>query len=401
MHPQIIKALLEKPVFDEACLVIGKDTFSGNSIASDSYDCLKSYYSEHDNELSVEELRDYHKQLLCLGQKESRIAMVDDFYIQVEEADVDSIGGKLVDALRIRGGMDKYTNAFTRLTEMPDKEKIRQLGENLVQLAGEESVEDNTFELPSVEDFCKDMESISKWDVSCPAMDEMMQGFGPGRSWLVFGLSNVGKSSFCINEAVHFMKQGARILDVSVSEDPLSRRIPRILQCCYNINFSELQEGKAEYYERFLEEFGELYRFNYMSSGASVRELKPMIEQFEPDILIVDGYWKMILNKSKDKNDAQARGMLLAELKSYAEEYQFGVIPVQQAADSARGKTLLTMQDIAGSKVDVPGELEIATGISAGENRGVITINFAKNKLGPEDSVNRQLEDATCQWRDF
>ena len=101
----------------------------------------------------------------------------------------------------------------------------------------------------------------------------------------------------------------------------------------------------------------------------------------------------------QDVNHAKSIGLNLAELKGLSETYDFGCIPVCQAADSARGKTILSMQDIADSKVDVPGELEIALGMAPGETtKDLMYFTLAKNKLGAEDHFTLNFNAQNCQF---
>ena len=213
----------------------------------------------------------------------------------------------------------------------------------------------------------------------------------------------MGKSSWCLNEVHTFMQQGKKVLDISVSEDPIGRRLPRLLQSVYHKPYHEIEERKSDYYTDFLNHYKDLYRFKYLATGCHVSEILKDIEDFQPDVVVVDGFSKMKVSKG-DSNRATELGVILAHLKSYAELYKFGVIPVCQAANTARGKAKLTMADIADSKVSVPAELEMAIGIGfEGDNAGQSTrrtITTAKNKLGPEGMrMDYEFKQLTNEWK--
>ena len=402
MQQQIIKELLDPVQFEEYGSSIRKVHFRDNPVAEDSYKHLKEYYKNNKEQLSAADLENIHLSTI-VDSRENVINEIKDFYTEVKETDEQQPIKYLLNKIKLQDVIEKSVGKLTAGIANPEVKEVENIVDDLVKALEKDKESEAKLELPTLEEFTKSMDAVNEMHWSCHKFNEVVYGFGQGRSCLVFALSNMGKSSWCLNEVHNFMQQGKKVLDISVSEDPIGRRLPRLLQSVYHRPYNEIEERKQDYYADFLNHYKDLYRFKYLATGCHVSEILKDIEDFQPDVVIVDGFSKMRVSKG-DSNRATELGVILAHLKSYAELYKFGVIPVCQAAATAKGKAKLTMGDIADSKVAVPAELEMAIGIGFdGENSGQSnrrTISTAKNKLGPEGyRLDYTFDMITNTWK--
>lgn len=401
MQLQLLKAMFNKDSYVKYNELLHKDQL--DEMNKQAYACLNilhDYYKENEASPTLEMVKSYHKDVVLKNVSANGAQLTDAqcLYEMLEGVELDESVEFYAKRSKLSNDIHAVGSKLVNMMNNPDADEVVEVLQNSIKaIQTEEKAQEQGY-LPSVDDFCKTLENVHKWEMPFQPLNERTQGFGPSRSMLLFALSNVGKSSVALAMAYGFMQQGARVLDLSITEDPFSRRMPRLMQAIYDVPYLEIEQNKADYYQRFLDEYGDMYAFVY-DAGMTMAAIRKHVEAFKPDIVIVDNFTKIQRKSKQDVNHAKSIGLNLAELKGLAEEYQFGVIPVCQAADSANGKTVLTMRDIADSKVDVPAELEIAVGIAAGQaSNGMLYFNLAKNKLGPEEQFAMAFNAATCQF---
>lgn len=401
MHNGLIKALFKPNTWKDCKHVIKKQLFQGDEDAWLIVSTLKRFYSDSpDATPSIESIRDYIVTSVLAGEKESKRNEISQRLDEIAASSDDGASGSFIaKQLITQAVVIELGASLSEQASNPDIEEVinslDQAKARLVKHADRRA----ELLLPTLDEFCSTMELVSKWQFSLEGLNIRTQGFGPGRSALIFGLANVGKSSLTLELIRGFLKQGAKVLDISINEDPFSRRMPRLLQAMSKTpkHYVDVVENKRSMYEKFTTKYSKQYRFVY-DPAASITKIRRWVEEFKPDIVIVDNFSKVQRNDKHDVNHAKSLGLILSDLKGLAEEYGFGVIPVCQAAASANGKTRLTMADIADSKVDVPGELEIAIGIAKGDVGEIRYINLVKNKLGKEESFAVNFDEATCKF---
>lgn len=402
MYLQLLKSMFERENYEQYADVLSPERLEElNQQAPVCFDILKKFYKEYDDSPSLEMVKDYHLNnvLKTVSKNGAQVDNATALYEMLETTEVDNSAKFLAEQVHLSDIVNRIGSSLVKHTANPDRDEVLELLETTKAQLERENKEEASY-LPTVEEFCKTLDSVHKWDMPFQALHDRTHGFGPSRSMLVFALSNVGKSSFCLAAAVGFMKQGAKVLDLSITEDPFSRRMPRLMQAAYGLTYMDIEQDKEGTYERFLAEYGDQYAFVY-DAGMTFPAIRKHIKAFEPDIVIVDNFTKINRKSKQDVNHAKSIGLNLAELKGLSEEYNFGLIPVCQAADTANGKTVLTMRDIADSKVDVPAELEIAVGIAAApSSKELLYFNLAKNKLGPEEHFAMAFKPETCQFED-
>lgn len=400
MHNGLLKALFNPQVWKDSNHAIKKQLFQGDEDGWLIVSTLRRFYDTNPSSVpSVQDVKDYLISVVLAGEKETRRNELTKRIDDIRDSAADESSGSFVAGqLAAQAVLLELGGALSTQVNNPDVTAVVQTLEEAKTKLEKNQEKANQLQLPTPDEFCHTMDAVSKWHWSIRGLDERTQGFGPGRSALIFGLANVGKSSLTLELLKGFMAQGARVLDISINEDPFSRRMPRMLQAITHKPYIEVVQNKRHWYEKFLGKYGEQYRFVY-DPATTIHKIKGWVEEFKPDIVVVDNFSKVTRHTKQEVNHAKQLGLILSDLKGLAEEYQFGVIPVCQASDSAQGRQRLTMANIADSRVDVPGELEIAIGVAASESGGSLRyLSLAKNKLGPEEYWAVNFDESTCQW---
>jgi hypothetical protein len=412
MINQILHKLFDPEYFKKyAHLLTQEEHFKDDFLAWDIFLHLQDYYASNTQPIKPEQLCLIHASLGKLGMSERKQKPIQERYLEIaaqkDEQPVDYYLAKLNKQHIILG----LTNELADIAAGDsDKDVVGVIDSYRSKLTNQAS-EQEVLALPSVDEFMKNVGGVETWHWPLPKLSETLHGFGAGRSCLIFGRSNVGKSSFTLFCIRSFLEQGARVLDLSIMEDPFVRRMPRLLQTMTGLDYTKTLENRQRLYQKFLDKYGDNYLFRY-DPALNIAKIGKLAERFKPDIVVVDNFSKVNRFSKQEINHAKALGLILADLKGLAETHGFGVIPVCQAAASASGDPraakpegkmpveTLTMAHIADSRVDVPGELEMAIGIAASNtSERIMYLNIVKNKLGAETRIPLFVDKATNQWK--
>lgn len=404
---KLLKSLLEKDNYDEFGSSILKRHLTGSYNAKiDSIEwqvfskTLKPYMKEAKRDIEVDALEQVHMSSL----QDSRTDVLTEhqnFFKKLKELNVEkSEVGFYLRKCKTQVLAEKLVTDINLQISSPDVDSFRDTLEDGLKSLGDTTGE-TSLTLRSPEEAFATFDSVNEFEWACPRFNTMAGGFGRERSCLLFALSNMGKSSFTINNIAPWVKSGLKVLDISVAEDTETRRIPHVIQTLKGTTRSEISENYREEYTNFYNEYKENYAFIHISTGTNVSELRKYIKEFQPDILIVDGFGKLSKGKS-EVNHAKLLGLISSDLKSMAVEFNLGLVCICQAANTARGKTKLSMMDIADSKVDVAGEFEIIAGIGCESAEPNLSpnrvINFSKSKLGEEGELGYRFTKETNKW---
>lgn len=215
-------------------------------------------------------------------------------------------------------------------------------------------------------------------------------GVLPGHHILVFGRTEIGKSSFVINLVAGFIKQKKRVLYVG-NEDEINNVKARVVCRVTGRTASEVEADRsgsiALYKQRRAEE---LLRLVHMQPG-SMEEISQECEEFRPTVLILD----QIRNVGSSEDGITRRIEDNAiKFRNLLSRWNLVGISVTQASDksdrnSADLPVWLSAGDVDSSRVGLPGTADLMLGIGGNKemiDRGQRSISIAKNKLfsGPQ-----------------
>lgn len=206
---------------------------------------------------------------------------------------------------------------------------------------------------------------------------------------LIFAAPNTGKTAFVLSIATSLVKQGCRVLHINNEERGTKVKL-RFLENYFNKNKNELFYDREYYNERYIEECADKYIL-YNVSELHVLELKNLIQQYEPEVVLIDQAWKLRVRK-EDRQDMTLQA-IWNNLRIIAKDYNVHIIGTQQSDSSGydNRKLYLPLEAIHGSKIGVQGELDYAIGINLNSedvsNPHYRYISTPKNKnTGKEDT---------------
>lgn len=203
----------------------------------------------------------------------------------------------------------------------------------------------------------------------------------PSTHILLFGRPEMGKSTFAINFAVQAAKRDLRVLYVS-NEDSVYKLKQRARARGTGMTVRESTAERREeaiqlYKERGLDDRLAFLKMNH----ASVADLRRPIEEWEPDVLVLDQI-RNLAGQAETVQRLDENGQLVRELLG-----EYSLIGLSIAQASAGTGPWPRLEDMDSSKTGLPGSADLALGLGATDDmlsRGQRNLSICKNKLSSE-----------------
>lgn len=214
-----------------------------------------------------------------------------------------------------------------------------------------------------------------------PALNEVLGGGVPqGTHLLAYARPETGKSAFCITNACGFAKDGRKVLYVG-NEDPYQMMLLRIISRLTGMTRERIQQNQARAYQLAMDRG---YNNIAMASmaGGSFRDIRYLIEKYEPEIVILDQLHNIHAGKSLTK--VERLEWLTNEARETGKRYGTTMLSVTQAGESAANKSVLDMEDVYFSNVAIQQGVDVMIGIGGTEADKVNNVRYlslCKNKI--------------------
>lgn len=183
-----------------------------------------------------------------------------------------------------------------------------------------------------------------------------------GHHVILFARPEMGKTTFMANLCSGFLRQNLRTLYLG-NEEPIKDIIQRVLGRIADKTRHELWADPAGA-EAVADEFG--YKtniaFKHMTPGTP-REIEEYVIEYKPDVLIVDQLRNLNVKGSKSDGFVQHLEAAAKAVRQIGGRHNCLVISVTQAGDSATGKGILDMSDVADSKTGIPAQADLMIGL--------------------------------------
>lgn len=222
-----------------------------------------------------------------------------------------------------------------------------------------------------------------------PLAHNLDGGVVRGSHIIVFGRPDGGKSLFSINASAEYCAAGYTTLYVG-NEDPADQMVLRVVSRMSGMDKFDIIKNparaehlaKARGYDNFI--------FASLAPGTP-RELRCLIEEYKPDVLIIDQLRNLNVFEGNKVLQLEKAALLGRQL---AKEHSLVCYSVTQAGDSAEGKPVLGMGDVDFSNTGIPSQADLMVGIGSNEAmkmQAAIQISVCKNK------VNGWYGNFTCR----
>jgi replicative DNA helicase len=200
-----------------------------------------------------------------------------------------------------------------------------------------------------------------KYKTVLPAINKSLEGgLGSKEMAMVVAPPGVGKSLFLVNQGVHSMIEGRKVLYISLemSEDKIAQRFDSIMTLVpqFKLKDPANQLTVKERLEMFKTEFpgSELVIKEFPTGQASINTIRNLLvqlknyDEFEPDLLIVD-YLELLRPTREIQQEYHAQQKIAEELRGVAMEYNFLVWTATQTNRQGRMVKVITDAELGDS----------------------------------------------------
>jgi replicative DNA helicase len=201
----------------------------------------------------------------------------------------------------------------------------------------------------------------NKYKTFLPSINKSLEGgLGSKELAMVVAPPGVGKSLFLVNQGVHSMIEGRKVLYISLemSEDKIAQRFDSVMTLMpqFKLKDPANQLTVKERLEMFKKEFpgSELVIKEFPTGQASINTIRNLLVQlknyneFEPDLLIVD-YLELLRPTREIQQEYQAQQKIAEELRGVAMEHNFLVWTATQTNRQGRMVKVITDAELGDS----------------------------------------------------
>jgi len=243
----------------------------------------------------------------------------------------------------------------------------------------------------SVEALFEEIGSERRIPIFPSALNERIGGgVMAGHNVLIFGRTEVGKSTFAINMAAGLVRKGHRVLYVS-NEDGVNAIKGRFVCRLTGKRWIDVEADKQSAAQTFRERGGEeRLRLVHMQPG-TIDSIRADIEEFEPAFVFVDQIRNITGPEAPDLVRLQAANATrFRNLISSTGVVGVGIAQARDASErhNQEPPVWLSTGDIADSRVGLPSQMDLIIGIGGNSDmlkRNQRSISLCKNKLASDE----------------
>lgn len=214
----------------------------------------------------------------------------------------------------------------------------------------------------------------------------------PGNHILVYGRTDVGKTTFVLNMAAGFVRRDERVLYFG-NEDQIKTLKSRFVARLTGQTWQEAQLRKRDTERVYRERGGEERMRMIQITHTTPDKMRKEIAAYEPTVVFLDQIRNLQgANGDKMTQKLESAGIAFRELLL---EHDLVGVSVTQANDRREKNgqehpIWLDTDDVDSSRTGLPGTTDLMIGLGANKDmrmRGQIAASFPKNKLSSEPNA--------------
>jgi len=239
-----------------------------------------------------------------------------------------------------------------------------------------------------------------KWPLAI--LNNCLGGVDPSLG-LVIARPDTGKTSFILNCMAYFASQikgtDHQLLYCGNEEGIIGLKA-RLGVSLLGVTTEWAENNPREFGQRVTKHGGDCIRFH--GGVRSTRDVETLLKRYEPIVTVLDQLPKFVLPGNKDEGP-KGLANVYGWFRDKAKDYNTMMMGVAQAG--ASGKQWINIDDINGSKTDVPGELDWGIGIGMVDDTGMESARFFnifknKQKYGRKGRAETVFFPEKCRYKD-
>jgi hypothetical protein len=291
-------------------------------------------------------------------------------------------------------GLRRYNCAaeFAAAAMAGDSEKAKVLLSEVNELWERDTLGRDTElrQAPSIDDLFNIIGSENRIPILPIALNKRIGGgVMAGHNILVFGRTEVGKSTFAINMAAGLVRKGHRVLYFG-NEDSAPSLKGRFVCRLTGRTWAQVESDKPAAKSLFRERGGEDRLRLVHAEPGTMDDVGRQIEEFKPAFVFVDQIRNIAAVEADLTPRLEANATRFRNLISRHNVVGVGVAQARDASQShnADSPIWLGTGDIADSRVGLPSQMDLIIGIGGNADmlqRGQRSISLCKNKLASDE----------------
>lgn len=271
---------------------------------------------------------------------------------------------------------------------MPEYDKLL----HATELGGGEDV---WSEAPDWQQLHETMDSTNRIPLSPGRLNEKLRGgVWPGSHIILFGRTDMGKTTLAINMAAGFLWSKQRVLYIG-DEDSITALKYRMMGRLANMTPEQIEANKAEAERLAAAKAEDRLQMIHMSKPTP-RLIEKAIDRYRPTVIFLDQIRGMRVKADGMTQRLEEAGI---EMRTLLGKYELIGVSITQANDRSQKygeepPAILTLSDIDSSRTGLPGTGDLIIGVGADRDmlaRGQRMLTPVKNKFSSAQDAKHPI----------
>ena len=377
MEQELFKKLLDHTFYTTHKAKLHREFFPG--VLGGLFDTLVEAHEKYEKDVDVLWLKELH--LLANPAMSAAVCgnisnLLDD--ISHASGIPDDVGGDILDSMATKEVARQVANECVRVIngQAENLNDIKTAIEKIEFVHSTDEYEEVKFDMAKI---LSDTDVTGLYPMRLEVLQSILPGIGPGNLGIIFARPEMGKTSYSCYEAAGYLQQGLKVM-YCANEEPAKFPYLRIMCSYFAATAQELAADVLTHTEKFGTIASNLKMLDV--AGMGIEGVYPVIEDFKPDVLILDQLDNFKIKGEFARDDLRL-GALYQGAREAAKKYKVAVWAVSQASADAEDKERLSYDMLRGSKTDKAGAVDVVIGIGSSNytENNTRTFQLSKNKI--------------------
>jgi archaellum biogenesis ATPase FlaH len=377
MEQELFKKLLDHEFYSDNKSKLHREFFPGP--IGGLFDTLVDAHERYDEDVKVSWLKDLY---MDANPAISHVVRgnISNLLDDISHADhvPDLVGSDLLEGMATKEVARQVANECVKVIngKVGNLNDIKTCIEKIEFIHNTDEYEEVKFDMDAI---LASTDTSGLYPIRLDSLKTVFPGIGPGNLGIIFARPEMGKTTYACFEVAGYLQQGLRVL-YCANEEPAKFPYLRIMCSYFAATAQELAAGVLSYRKKFGKVAENLMMLDV--AGMNIAGVYPIIEEFKPEILILDQLDNFKMNGEFARDDLRL-GALYQNAREAAKKYKVAVWAVSQASADAEGIERLSYDSLRGSKTDKAGAVDVVIGIGSRDytENTTRTFQLSKNKI--------------------
>jgi|TARA_Y100000296_G_C5170696_1_gene257141 archaellum biogenesis ATPase FlaH len=377
MEQELFKKLLDHEFYTANKSKLHREFFPG--VIGSLFDTLVEAHEKYEEDVEVVWLKELHldaNPTLSAAVRGNISNLLDD----ISHADhvPDLVGSDLLESMAVKEVARQVANECVKVIngQADNLNDIKTSIEKIEFVHNTDEYSEVKFDMDAI---LSSTDASGLHPIRLDSLKTIFPGIGPGNLGIIFARPEMGKTTYACYEAAGYLKQGLRVL-YCANEEPAKFPYLRIMCSYFAATAQELASEVLTYSPKFANIAKNLKMLDV--AGMDIAGVYPIIEEFKPDIMILDQLDNFKMKGDFARDDLRL-GALYQSAREAAKKYKVATWAVSQCSAEGENIERLSYDMLRGSKTDKAGAVDVVIGIGSKDYtyNNTRTFQLSKNKI--------------------